>query len=552
MSGRPALDADLGAFDAIVVGGGINGTAIARDAALRGLRILLLEKDDFSAHTSAWSSRNIHGGLRYLEYAEIGLVRESLREREWLLRAAPHLVHPVPWTIPFYRHNHRGALLMRAGMLAYDLLSYDKSVPRYRIFDRKGMLAYQPGLDPSDLQGGAVYYDAQVRNAERLSVENALSARAHGAVILNHARVDRLIRQGDTVVGVEFTDTLRGDRHVAHARLTVNVAGAWVDRVLGDVANGALPLVGPTKGTHLVVEPFPGAPTGALYYEARADGRPVMILEWGKKYLIGSTDIRVDENLDAPRAEAEEIDYLLREANGVIPSARLTEAAILYTYTGVRPLAYVRAGATAAITRRHIIHDHAPATRGLISIVGGKLTTFRSLAEQAVDRMTARLGVGRRPCLTRVEALPGAETSDFAAFAADFKAGTPLSGATADRLLGLYGTRSGKVVDLIQLDPDLAEVFDSESGAIGAELVFAFQEEMAETLVDALFRRTMVGLDADLGFGALPVAGRIVGRYLGWDQARLAQELADYRAYTLRFRPLISHVASSEPVAVPA
>jgi len=270
---RPTV-ADLARepFDLIVVGAGINGAGIARDAALRGLRTLLLDKGDVGGGTTSWSTRLVHGGLRYLEHREVGLVRESLRERERLLRLAPHLVKPLSLLIPIYRGDKRGPWLIRLGMVAYDSLSFDKSLKRHRMLGRAKALRRAPGLDPTNLLGAAVYYDAQVTFAERLAVENALDARDHGATLLTHARVDRLLVEAGAVRGVAVTDLLDGGGSGdARAPVVVNVAGPWVDRVLaGDGSGSDAPrMIGGTKGSHVVVGPFPGAPEDALYVEAR-------------------------------------------------------------------------------------------------------------------------------------------------------------------------------------------------------------------------------------------------------------------------------------------
>jgi glycerol-3-phosphate dehydrogenase len=219
-------------FDVIVIGGGINGSGIARDAALRGLKVLLLDKTDIAAGATSWSSRLIHGGLRYLEHGEISLVHESLQERERLLHIAPHLVFPLPLTLPIYGYHKRGPLKIRAGMIAYDLLSYNKSTPRHRMFSRSGALIHEPGLNPDGLQWAARYYDAQIVFPERLSVENMLDAVAHGAVVRNRARVSDLVLEAGVVRGVRFVDEADGQLHTVRGKTVVNVAGPWVDDVL--------------------------------------------------------------------------------------------------------------------------------------------------------------------------------------------------------------------------------------------------------------------------------------------------------------------------------
>jgi len=285
-------------WDVIVVGGGINGSAIARDAALRGLKVLVLEKEDISSGTSAWSTRLIHGCLRYLEYFEFYLVRESLAERERLLRNAPHLVKPLGMAFPFYKQNRRPAWMIRMGMILYDVLSYDKSLDHHHILSPQQVFEQVGALNPEGLSGAAMYYDCQVAHAERLSVENILSAQEQGATFLNYARVNRFIMDGNRVCGVEFQDLLDQKTYSVSAELVVNVGGPWVDEVLKGVGKPLKRLIGGTKGSHLVVPVFPGAPKMAVYFEARADGRPMFVIPWTGRILIGTTDLPYQGDLD--------------------------------------------------------------------------------------------------------------------------------------------------------------------------------------------------------------------------------------------------------------
>jgi glycerol-3-phosphate dehydrogenase len=534
------------AFDLIVIGAGINGAGIARDAAMRGLRVLLLDKGDIAGGTTSWSTRLIHGGLRYLEYGEIGLVRESLRERERLFHLAPHLVRPLAMMIPIYREQRRGPLLIRAGMIAYDLLSLDKSLDHHHMLSRAETLRRVPALKPEGLLGASLYYDAQVEYAERLVVENALAARDCGATIRTYAQVERFIVEDQQVRGVEFTDLQRGGRHNALSPVTVNVAGPWVDKVLAALAPPLARLIGGTKGSHIIVDAFNGAPRDALYVEAQEDGRPFFIIPWNGMYLIGTTDFRYDGDLERVLADEREIDYLIRETNRVIPAARLTRRSVLYTYSGVRPLAYEEGRMGGSITRRHFVHDHADTLGGLISIVGGKLTTYRNLSEQAVDLVFKKLGRTAPQCETGRVPLPGAMTDNFTEFAEQFKATSGLPLATAERLLRIYGTRAKAVLELAAEGADLLEIFSPETGAIGAEVLISFQYELAQTLCDCLLRRTMVGMNRAVGLDAIEHAARIACKYLGWSSDRAACEVAAYRQYIERFHPL--HLTTEEPI----
>jgi len=548
-------------FDLIVIGAGINGAGIARDAAMRGLSTLLLDKGDISSGTTQWATRLIHGGLRYLEYYEVPLVRESLRDREILFHTAPHLVKPLGFMIPIYERTKHGPLMVRLGMIAYDTLSFDKSVGNHRMFNREEALEREPGLNPEGLQGAAFYYDGQVEYAERIAVENAISAHDHGAVVLNYAKAERLVVEDGSVTGVEFTDVLGGGKYEARAPVTVNVAGPWVDEVLRGMdryGGSEMRMIGGTKGSHLVVDPFPGAPKGeALYVEARRDGRPYFIVPWNGRYLIGTTDIRYEGDLDYVSADEDEIDYLLEETNYVIPEANLSRESVLFTYSGVRPLPYQPEGAAGGVTRSHIVYDHSkgrgvgtkrsgigegtPRVGGLISIVGGKLTTYRNLSRQTVDMVYEKLGLKAPESRTGKVPLPGGAVGDFDTFAAEFKATGGLADELAERLLKLYGARAPDVLELAGDDPSLrvplGESATVETGLIGAEVLYAFRREMAQTLSDALLRRTMVGLGPKVGLDVDEAAARIAVKHLDWSEERAKSEVEAYRRYVERYKP---------------
>lgn len=447
-------------FDVIIIGAGINGAGIARDAAMRGLKVLLLDKGDMASGTSSASTRLIHGGLRYLEHFEFGLVRESLRERETLLKIAPHLVRPLPITIPIYKHSKRGPLTVRAGMIAYDLLSFDKSLPRHRMLSRAETLKQSPGLNPEGLLASAQYFDAQIEFAERLVVENALDARDRGAEVVTYAPVTKLSAEG-----VEFVSD--GSTHFACASVVINAAGPWVDRLLERAPVESSRLIGGTKGSHIVVASFPGAPANAIYLEAQSDRRPFFIIPWNGNYLIGTTDVRFEDDPDQVRSELWEIDYLIAETNRAFPGAGLTRDQILFTYSGVRPLPWTTNEHEQDITRRHFIREH-PQLKNLLSIVGGKLTTYRSLAEECVDLVFRKLGRQSPPCLTAREVL-------------------------------------------------------RRPAEVG--VVFSFEHEMAKTLADCFLRRTMRGLSGDLGVGEIEAAIDL----LGWGDERAKWEMQNYR-----------------------
>jgi glycerol-3-phosphate dehydrogenase len=515
-------------FDLIIVGGGINGAAIAREAQLSGVNTLLVEGNDFCSGTSAASTRLIHGGLRYLEHAEFSLVRESLSERERLLKSAPHLVEPLEIVLPLTHESRRGPLTIRFGMWLYDLLSIGKSLPSHRMLNRAEIQEALPGLNADDLIGGAAYFDAQVRFPERLVVENALDAEANGAMLATHTAVRELTVENGSITGVVWESAGKTGR--ALAPVVVNAAGPWVDTVLGSL--GSKPLIGGTKGSHLVVESFAGAPARGVYAEAASDGRPFFLTPWNGLYLIGTTDERYVGDPSAASMSQAEFAYLVAETKRLFPGASDLEQHVCYTCAGVRPLPPTEGVKEGAITRRHLIKAHREA-KGLFSIVGGKLTTHRALAEDCMKRLRRRLGItGRSPTADRL--LPGAlDDSDRDQLIADLS--RSFGSATATRLWHTYGSSSLRLQKCVVEESELGTRLGPGSDFLVAELVHAIQQEHALTLEDILQRRTMAGLQSDFGRRSAPFAADWLIRLGLWDKAKAAEEVTAYRRFARRF-----------------
>jgi glycerol-3-phosphate dehydrogenase len=517
-------------YDLVVVGAGINGLGVARDAAARGLRVIVLEQDDICSGVSAWSGRLVHGGLRYLEHRDIRLVRESLRERERLFRNAPHLVKPRRLMMPNYRHNRRPPWMVRLGMVLYDTLSYDKKTARHEALDTAGTVARFRGISREGLTGSVVFTDGQVEYAERLCVEVAVAAMRDGAVIRTKARVEEPVLEGSTVVGVRYRDMTTDTLHEVRAPVVLNVAGPWIDRIFRRGAPAQPRLNGGTKGSHLVVDPFPGAPDDVVYYESRTDGRLVLVIPWMGRYLIGTTDLRFDEDPGEARCDAAELAYLLGEVNALVPEARLTADDVLFTYSGVRPLPYAPGLTEAQVPRTHVLHDHAPELAGLVSVVGGKLTTYRQLGEDAVDDVFRRLGRTAPASLTARQPLPGA-VGDVAA-TRRYLEGRGLGTATVERLLSLYGSRS---VDLVEsADEVLLRVVHEPTGALAAEAVFAVTYELARTLTDVLARRMLLAFEPGHGRESVDSVVDVLAAHLDWDGPRREAEVAEYEEWLTR------------------
>lgn len=523
-------------YDLVIIGGGINGAGIARDAAMRGLSVLLLERNDFGSGTTSWSSRLIHGGLRYLEYGELPLVYESLHERRNLLKIAPHLIDRIPISIPVYRYSKRGKWILRLGMLAYDLLSIGKDLPRHRMLSREAFLEHAPGVNPDHLLGGARYYDAQVTFAERLVIENVVAARQHGADVRNYSPATGIRVRDRRVEFVQYRDLRTGMEQTARAPVVVNAAGPWVDRVL-DTADASVPrLMGGTKGSHVVVGRFEGAPEGALYVEAAADGRPIFIIPWNGQFLIGTTDIRYDGDPAEAVASREEVQYLLSETNRIFPAADLSFDSLRYAYAGIRPLPRQEKGPESAITRRHIIRQHSIEAHGLVSIIGGKLTTYRHLSQQVCEQVFRMLGRRAPSCRTASTQLPGGEGLESAT--AELGRTGGLSAAGRDRLLGIYGGRAHRILELAGTEPGLDRTLDDTRSVPAAEIAFCIRHEFARQLVDIMYRRTMLGLAPDQGRSKAAAVAEVAAAELRWDDAEKRRQLEALEAYNARLTVL--------------
>jgi len=524
------VTADRPKYDLAIIGAGINGAGIARDAALRGLKVIVFDKNDMCTGCSWISSRLIHGGLRYLEYAEIPLVYESLRERRCLRVTAPHLVGPLRICIPIFSGARRGPLLIRLGMFAYDLLSIRKRLPRHQMLGRDEIRQEEPGLRANGLRAAARYYDAQVTYAERLVLENLLSARDAGAAVKTHCEVTAIRVSNGAISSLEYVDRTDASPHEISVATVVNAAGPWVDRVLKTAPVRTKRHIGGTKGSHIIVGKFDGAPHDAFYVEAAADGRPFFIIPWNGQYLIGTTDIRYEGDLDNIRASDAEVDYLITETNRVFPRAELSRKHIHYAYAGVRPLPHQDKGPESAITRRHIIKLNKRVADGLISIVGGKLTTYRSLAEQTIDRVVKLRRLRLPDCRTHETMLPGATGIDAAA--EKLRSLGVLSEAGVARLLSIYGGRAADIAALCDEDSTLAATIDSDRAVLAAEVPFAIRDEFAKSLGDIVFRRMMVGLSADQGRPLYETIAGLAAQKLGWSVDAKNRQLDELREYS--------------------
>ena len=527
-------------FDLAVIGGGMAGAGIARDAALRGYRTLLLERRDFAYGTTSRSSKLIHGGLRYLEFYDFGLVRESLRERERLARLAPHLIRPLPFVIPVYRGAKRGMVMIRVGMKLYDLLTPGKRTERYRTMSRQETLQREPHLEPRDLVGAGYYFDDLLLLPERLCLENVLSAQRWGATVYNYAEVTAIRWTGDQGPGtgdrgtgagweVEVRSGLTGEGATVTARVVVNAAGPWADqlRQLAGVDQGRRCLR-TTKGIHLLL---PRITDHAVYIATKRDERMFFVIPWRGFSLVGTTDTDFESDLDHLAATRDEVQYLLTEAQRVFPSALVCEEDIFYTYSGVRPLAFEEGRSASAVSRQHKVISEGEGG-SFLSITGTKLTCYRSLAEEAVDRVGRLLGRPSR-CRTHQLALDGSDVEEMIAVhlwadVSNLSRRTGLDPDQIQNLLTTYGRRYTTVLQIAERVPELKERLCKQNPDIRAQLLYAVGHEMTETLRDFLLHRTGIGTSACLGKDCCGEIAQWMGELRGWDRRRIDREIQDY------------------------
>ena len=541
-------------FDLLVIGGGITGAGIARDAALRGYKVALVEKNDFAAGTSSKSSKLIHGGLRYLQQAEFGLVFEAVNERTKLLKLAPHLVRPMQFLVPAYRGKFPGRIALHLGLSMYDALSKFSAPARHRAFRTQALLAREPGLRPERLTGGVVYYDGITDDA-RLTLENVLDAKRAGAQILSYARVTRLLQSKDApygTIGAEVEDVLdKTQGATIKARVTVNATGPWSDLVLRmQQRDQPAPLLRPTKGSHVVVDWARLPVRHAVVLTAPQDGRVMFAIPWtdpghadASRTVIGTTDTDYRGDPDRVAADAADVSYLLGSANHFFPQAALTPDDVLATWSGLRPL--VAPGqspeelSASSVSREHRILSRP----GLLTIVGGKLTTYRLMAAQLVEAAEKQLGGPQRPCPTGDHPLPGAEgllpekdglePAVSVAVALEALELPAIDGQVASYLAHTYGSRALPFARRLQngLGEDHGgERLDPELPYLLGEVDLAIGEEDALRLDDVLSRRLPMLLRArDQGLGCAERVARRMARLLSWTPEQTARELEVYR-----------------------
>jgi glycerol-3-phosphate dehydrogenase len=535
---RPWALADA-EYDVVVIGGGMAGAGAARDLALRGVSVALVEKGDFASATTARSSKLIHGGLRYLELFDFGLVRESLRERERLGRLAPHLVRPLPFLVPIYRTSSRSVIKVRIGLTLYDWLTPGQNRERYRVLKAVDALSLEPGIQPEDLRGAGYYFDDLLLYPERLCLENVLSACRHGARAFNYAQVEEVRRDAaGKPNGVRVRDLLTGNVATLGARIIVNATGPWVDelRALARVSDRGSRILRRTKGIHCMLPRL----TDRAIYQSTRDDRMIFVIPWREFSLVGTTDtdcVGGGGDLDRLHATRDEVDYLLGEVRQAVPDPRVTAREVLYTYAGVRPLSFEEGKRESDVSRAHKIVEEAGGS--LLSITGTKLTCFRSLAEELGDRVTRALG-RPAPARTAQLTLDGVDEEARRVEAhtwlnvSDDVASSGLERATLESLVTLYGRNYRRVMELAGKVPGGAERLCPSNPDVAAQLSYAVSDELTVSLQDVLLRRTGIGTSHCQGQDCAESIARRLATLLGWSGRRLDAELEAFQAHVTR------------------
>jgi glycerol-3-phosphate dehydrogenase len=510
-------------FDVAVIGGGINGAAVARDAAMRGLRVALIDRGDFAGQTSSRSTKLIHGGLRYLPQGQLRLVYEALRERERLSRlTAPHLVRPHCFLFPLYQGQTVSPFMLSAGLFIYDLLARTPPGHRHRRLSAAQVTAIEPQLTIAGLNGGALYYDGRGDDA-RLTLENAVDSSLHGAAVANYVALEGFDKDAGKLTAALVRDVLGADCFALSARIFVNAAGPWLDDVRRMAEPGAHPTIRLTKGVHLVLAAASPALRNSLVL-SDGQGRIVFLIRDGGSILLGTTDTDFNGKSDQVRASGEDVDYLLQVVARTLPDAGIGRGAILTTFAGLRALvAGDGTRAPSSVSREELIISGAS---GMVSIAGGKLTTHRRIAERVVDLICRELGRPVRASPTLSTPLPGARPIPAATFDA-----TLIPAPARTGLAKRYGSRLGMIDALIAQDQHLAQPLCAGCPVLAAEAVHAARSEMAQKLDDFMLRRTpMARCYPAQAAGAARRAARLMGAELGWSAEREELELAEFEA----------------------
>jgi len=538
---RPPLEGQH--FQVVVIGGGINGVAVARECAQAGKRTLLAEQSDFASGVTSRSTRVMHGGLRYLEHGELDLVRESVRERERLLRERSHLVQPIHFLLLLNENSQRSALRVRAGLWLYHRLAREKSAN----LGEMELKRIKQALDAGHRWSMFNYEDAQCEFPERLVAEWLTEAVEAGAVVRNHCEVLAVDIVNGRARGLLLRDRITGKDQRVEGGWIINCAGPWVDRVCqrSSVRTGK-PLLGGVRGSHIVLPRFSGAPNVALYTEA-ADGRPIFVLPWNDQILVGTTEVPDAGDPGKAAPSQEEIEYLLLTVKQLFPKARISAHDIRYAFAGVRPLPNSPGSQPSAVTRRHFLHDHTDeGAARLISVIGGKLTTAASLARACARKLGIAVAEPKMVAVRPTTALDPLMDDEVVKIA---RAGA-VSQESARGIVEWHGRQAMDIARLALVSPELRAPICPHTSHIIAEVVEAYRREFAVTMADALLRRVPVALGPCWSASCSREAALRMSAVLGWNDQALGSNLEAFEMERAAFlRPTAINLAALEAAA---
>lgn len=544
LAANPRAPLESQHFHVVVIGGGINGVAVARECARAGKRVLLIEQNDFASGVTSRSTRIIHGGLRYLEYGEIGLVRESLREREKLLRERSHLVHPMHFLLLLNENSRRSALKVRAGLWLYQRLAGKHSHPRAGEMELKQL---ERVLDSGHRWSFFDYEDAQCEFPERLVAEWLTEAIAAGAVVRNHAEALAVDVAHGRAHGVLVRDHIGGRDERVDASWIINCAGPWADRVCQRSSiRTSKPMLGGVRGSHIVLPRFSGSPSAAVYAEGE-DGRPIFVIPWNDQILAGTTEVA--DTGDPARAvpSPDEIAYLVQSVAQLFPKARISAQSVKHAFAGIRPLPYSSDKNPSAVTRKHILHDHADdgASR-MISAIGGKLTTASALARECARKIGIKVS---KPGVVAVG--PGRALDPLLDEAVlEIARMGAVSEETARGMLEWHGKRAADIARMALVSAELRAPICPHTAHVIAEVVEAYRHECAVTLGDVLLRRVPVALGPCWSESCSREAALRIGAVLGWKEQTMGENLESFETERSAFlRPVGRSAAAFEAAA---
>jgi glycerol-3-phosphate dehydrogenase len=544
LAANPRASLDGQHFHVVVIGGGINGVAVARQCARAGKHTLMVEQNDFASGATSRSTRIIHGGLRYLEHGELGLVRESLREREALLRERSHLVHPMHFLLLLNETSKRNAMKVRAGLWLYHRLAGKHAGPNAGEMELKQL---ERALDAGHRWSFFNYEDAQCEFPERLVAEWLLEAAEAGAIVRNHTEALAVDVSHGRVHGVLLRDQITGRDQRVEAGWVINCSGPWADRVCQrSSVRMAKPMVGGLRGSHIVLPRFSGSPNAAVYTEA-VDGRPIFVLPWNEQVLVGTTEVADNGDPAKTAPSVDEINYLVRSVAQLFPKAKITAQGVKHAFAGIRPLPYSPDNRPSAVTRRHILHDHADdgASR-MLSVIGGKLTTAASLARDCARKIGLRapephaMAVGPGPAL---DPLLDDAVLEIARMGA-------VSEESARGMLEWHGKRAADIARMALVSAELRAPICPHTSHLIAEVVEAYRREFAVTLADVLLRRVPVALGACWSESCSREAALRIGAVLGWNENVIGANLEAFETERAAFlRPALQTAAAFEAAA---